>query len=137
MKKMNEITQKQSYEYRKKENAIYLISNIDKSVSGQYSYERIKKSGSGLNFEVIYKKKNATGTAEKFSETVDFKLDIIVKFDGEVTKEKIKELINEYLIKHGPKAKINLKVIFQEPDGTVEDSTVTGISQNAELDLTK
>jgi hypothetical protein len=135
MKMPKVISQKLSYVYLEKENSIYLKSVIDKTVGGQVTYDRIGINGAGINFEVIYKKKPLTGTAEPFNDAVEIKLDIKVQVAGDVTKKKLKAIIKDYLKKFGPNAKISLNVVFKEPDGSTEDSKVTGISEDADIDL--
>lgn len=136
MKETNKITQKLSYVYSKKDNKLFLKATINKDILGQVTYDKINVSSSDINSEVIYRKRPLTGITGTFSDTLKIKLSMEVPISGEVTVEKLKAIVRNYLHQHGYNAKFKLNTIFQESDGTVEESKITGISEDAEIDLT-
>ena len=135
MKKTNEITQKLSFVYYKKQNAIYLKSVINKKVNGHITYDQVEINGSGVNYEIIYKKKPQTGIAGNFTDSLEIKLSILVKSANEVTDEKLRTIIRDYLSQYGYNARFKLNAIFNEADGSIEGSNITGISEDADIDL--
>lgn len=136
MKTKNDLQHQLSFVFRKSEKTVYLKSSITKMVSSQITYDRLPVDGSNLSFSVTYKKKNSTNTADSYVDTVMIKLNIKVPDMDEYTIEKIRSVIGNYLKNFGPDAQFQVKAAFKESDGTVEDQVITGISEDADIDLT-
>ncbi len=130
------LTHRLSYQFRQNEHAVYLKSVVEISTPPHVSYSKNPVQGQGIFFEVIYNEIAVNDSAAGiFPDTELIKTEIKVPDMDEYNPENLMPEIRNYLRSFGENAKFQVKVRFNNPDGSDHKSTFTGICDDADIEI--
>lgn len=130
-----EITQQPFYVFNRSDQSICIKIQIEKSVSPGFTYEK-QQTKTSDTIKLIYRKIKSKDNLDKFRDSPEINLDIKVPLMTEPSKNDIKNIIDSHRNEQKSKPPVKIEIMFTDHDGSTEGKVITGISEDAEIDLT-
>jgi len=132
----NDLSLRLSYVFRKEQKLLYLKTDVSITTTPQIAYNRTQLSSAGLNSKITYRQiASENSTSKYFFDSALIRLPVRVPAPDVYTKEKLREIIAKYLNNHEVNSQFTVEAEFQELNGSPIVRRVTGISDDADIDI--